>query len=61
VVELRTLGGTLVASDVMGWDEAEDRYIGNLGHPARGRYRLWAQLVVDGWNVTLEGPEVRRR
>jgi hypothetical protein len=61
VAELRTLDGELVASDVMGWDDAEDRYIGTLGHPARGRYRLWAELVVDGWNVTLEGPEVRRR
>ena len=53
--------GVLVASTAMVWDAAEDRYVGNLGALARGTYVLRARLVVEGWNVTEEGPTIRRR
>ena len=45
----------------MFYEESDDRYHGILNGLDRGTYTLVAHLVVDGWNVELTGPEVRRR
>lgn len=53
--------GVVADSTAMFYEESDQRYHGILDGLGRGTYTLVAHLVVDGWNVTLTGPEVRHR
>jgi hypothetical protein len=50
----------VVADEPMRWDRREERYQGIVRRLGPGTYQLIGRLVVDGWNVRLEGPEVTR-
>jgi hypothetical protein len=52
--------GSVVADEPMRWDRREERYQAVVRGLGPGTYRLIGRLVVDGWNVRLDGPEVTR-
>jgi hypothetical protein len=52
--------GSAVADEPMRWDRREQRYQAVVRRLGPGTYQLVGRLVVDGWNVRLDGPEVTR-
>jgi hypothetical protein len=52
--------GSVVADEPMRWDRREERYQAIIRRLEPGTYQLVGRLVVDGWNVRLDGPEVTR-
>jgi hypothetical protein len=61
MLEVRNAAGDVVRTQPMTWEEVDLRYHALVSALPRGTYTLVGRLVVDGWNVTLIGPEVRRR
>jgi outer membrane protein assembly factor BamB len=53
--------GTVVDTRPMIWETDDERYHALVPPLPRGTYGLVARLEVEGWNVTLAGPEVTRR
>jgi hypothetical protein len=53
--------GVVVDTRPISWQEREERYRALVSGLPGGTYTLLGRLEVDGWNVTVVGPEVVRR
>jgi hypothetical protein len=60
-LELYDADGDLARTEPMRWEEKDRRYHAQLKGLQRGHYLAVAQLVVETWNVTVEGPTIRKR
>jgi len=59
-LEVLDEAGSVVADEPMRWDRREERYQAVVRRLEPGTYQLVGRLVVDGWNVRVDGPEVTR-
>jgi hypothetical protein len=60
-LELYDVTGDLARTESMRWEDQDRRYHAQLKGLQRGDYVAVARLVVETWNVTVEGPTIRKR
>jgi hypothetical protein len=60
-LELYDVTGDLARTEPMRWEPTDRRYHAQLKGLQRGDYVAIARLVVETWNVTVEGPTIRKR